>query len=100
MLYGIFDGAEYMLVNDVARVADDEQISKFLVEDDFGCHTTVGAAEYHGKGVLTFTQGFAAFSVSVFRQEVSRYETFVACFEGLEGSVEVFIHGQSLEMQR
>ena len=100
MLYGIFDGAENMLVDDVACVADDEQISKFLVEDDLGRHAAVRAAEHHGEGMLTFTQGFAVFSVCVFRQEVPRYETFVACFEGLEGSIEVFIHGLGLEMQR
>ena len=44
MLYGVLDGAKDFIVHYVARVTDDEEVTELLVEDDFGCHTAVGAA--------------------------------------------------------
>ena len=84
MLYSIFDGTENVLVNDISSVTDDEEVTESLVEDDFGDYAAVGAAQHHGKGVLAFTQSFTVFCVGVFGIKVSRYEAFVACFEGLE----------------
>lgn len=43
MFYSIFNGAKHMLVNDVAGIANDEEVAQFLVEDDFGHHAAVGA---------------------------------------------------------
>ena len=83
MLHGIFDGAEYMLVDDIAGVTDDEKVAEFLVEDDFGCHAAVGAAQYHGEGMLACAELFSQFRIIVFRCQGSRDEAGVAGFEGL-----------------
>ena len=52
MLDGIFNGAKDFLIHNVARVTDDKEVAEFLVEDDFRCHTAVGAAQHHGEGML------------------------------------------------
>ena len=40
------------LIHNVARVTDDKEVAEFLVEDDFRCHTAIGAAQHHGEGML------------------------------------------------
>ena len=44
MLNGIFNGTEHFLIHYVARVTDDKEVTKLLVEDNLGCHAAVGAA--------------------------------------------------------
>ena len=44
MLDGIFNGAKDFLIHYIACIADDEEVAELLVEDDLGCHATVGAA--------------------------------------------------------
>ena len=85
MFHSIFDGAEYVLVDDIAGIADDKEVAKFLVKDDFRCHAAVGTAQHHGEGMLAFAQGLAVFNVGVFERKDPRDEALVACFEGLEG---------------
>ncbi len=53
MLDGIFYGTQHFLIHYVARIADDKEVTEFLVEDDFRCHAAVGAAQHHGEGMLT-----------------------------------------------
>ena len=66
MLNGIFNGAKNFLVHYVASIADDEEVAELLVEDDLRCHAAVGAAEDHGKGVLTFAESLSVFDIRVF----------------------------------
>ncbi len=43
--------------DDVARHADHEQIADPLIEDQFGCHSRVSAADDDGKGRLPLREG-------------------------------------------
>jgi hypothetical protein len=65
MLDGIFYGTKDFLIHDVACIADDEEVAELLVEDDLRCHAAVGAAEDHGKGVLTFAESLSVFDIRV-----------------------------------
>ena len=95
MLNGIFNGAEHVLVHHIAGIADDKEVAEFLVEDDFGCHAAVGAAEDHGERVLAFAEFLSVFDVRVFIGQCSRNKAFVAFFESLESGFKLF-HFQSV----
>ena len=66
MLDGIFYGTQHFLIHYVACVTDDKEVTEFLVKDDFRCHAAVGAAEDHGKGVLTLAESLSVFDIRVF----------------------------------
>ena len=81
MLHGIFNGTENVFVDDVTGIADDEEVAEFLVEDDFRCHTAVGAAQHHGEGMLTLTELFPQFGIIIFWCQVTRNKAGVTLFE-------------------
>lgn len=49
----IVNRAEDILVDHFVRVADDEKFAKALVEQDFGSHAAIGAAQHHRERLLT-----------------------------------------------
>jgi hypothetical protein len=48
----VLDARKDGIVGDVARDADGKQVTETLIEDDFGWHPRVGAAQDHGVRVL------------------------------------------------
>ena len=49
----ILNRSEDILIDHVARIADDEKVAKALVEQDFGSHAAIGAAQHHRERLLT-----------------------------------------------
>ena len=53
MLHRVLDAAQDIIVHQVPRHPDDEQISQALIEKQLGGNSRVGASENHGKRMLT-----------------------------------------------
>jgi hypothetical protein len=52
MRYCIFDAAERMIVNQVARRANDEKVTEVLIENQFRRNSGIGASDDDGERVL------------------------------------------------
>src|SRR3954469_25351647 len=52
----IFDAAQPVVIGDVARYADNEQVTQSLIKDKFGSDPRVGATEDYGEWMLTSFQ--------------------------------------------
>src|SRR5216684_8454975 len=48
----VFDGAQRMVVDQVARRANDEKVTQVLVEDQFRPGAGIGACDNDGEGLL------------------------------------------------
>jgi hypothetical protein len=60
VLDGVFDAAEYGVVNDVAGYADGEEIAEAFIEDEFGRNARIGARQDYGERVLAGFEFVAA----------------------------------------
>ena len=86
---GKLDAANLRRRNDVARDANDEQVTQALIEHDLRRDSRIGASENDGEWLLAFRQSAAA---SVVRKSGScctcrnaRRETAVPFIESLQG---------------
>jgi hypothetical protein len=60
MVHCVFDAAQSVIIDQVARSADHEKVANVVVEDEFGRGARVGAANYDCKGALRLC-GFRSF---------------------------------------
>lgn len=81
MLDGIFYGAKDLLVHYIACIADDEEVTKLLVEDNLGCHTAVGTAQHYCEWMLTRGELLPQCCIVVFWCQSSRDEAIITLFE-------------------
>ncbi len=81
----VLDAAEDLRARDVARGADDEQVTDAAVEDDLGGQPRIGAAEEDGEGTLGRSRLGTARRVLVRVLGCARGETPVAGQQQLEG---------------
>ena len=87
MVHCVFDAAETVVIDQVARGADHEKVADVVIEDEFRRGARVGAGDDDGKGALRL-RGFGSFGgVRFALRHLMGGETGVALFKVREGGI-------------